>query len=26
MVRDWNTPLRKPWDLNQAQMMFSSLW
>ena len=23
MVRDWNTPLRKPWDLNQAQMMFS---
>ena len=23
MVRDWQTPLRKPWDLNQAQMMFS---
>jgi outer membrane protein TolC len=23
MVRDWDTPLRKPWDLNQAQMMFS---
>ncbi len=23
MVRDWNTPLRKPWDLNQAQLMFS---
>ncbi len=23
MVRDWNTPLAKPWDLNQAQMMFS---
>jgi outer membrane protein TolC len=23
MVRDWSTPLRKPWDLNQAQMMFS---
>lgn len=23
MVRDWNTPLRQPWDLNQAQMMFS---
>ena len=23
MVRDWGTPLRKPWDLNQAQMMFS---
>jgi outer membrane protein TolC len=21
-VRDWSTPLRKPWDLNQAQMMF----
>jgi len=23
MVRDWDTPLRKPWDLNQAQMMVS---
>jgi outer membrane protein TolC len=23
MVRDWDTPLRQPWDLNQAQMMFS---
>jgi outer membrane protein, heavy metal efflux system len=23
MVRDWDTPLRKPWDLNQAQAMFS---
>ena len=23
MVRDWDTPLRKPWNLNQAQMMFS---
>ncbi len=23
MVRDWDTPLRKPWDLNQAQMMIS---
>jgi outer membrane protein TolC len=23
MVRDWQTPLRKPWDLNQAQVMFS---
>jgi outer membrane protein TolC len=23
MARDWDTPLRKPWDLNQAQMMFS---
>jgi outer membrane protein, heavy metal efflux system len=22
MVRDWNTPLRQPWDLNQAQIMF----
>lgn len=22
MVRDWGTPLRKPWDLNQAQTMF----
>lgn len=22
MVRDWGTPLRKPWDLNQAQLMF----
>jgi len=21
-VRDWDTPLRKPWDLNQAQGMF----
>jgi outer membrane protein TolC len=23
MVRDWNTPLSKPWDLNQAQLMVS---
>lgn len=23
MVRDWQTPLRKPWDLNQAQIMLS---
>jgi hypothetical protein len=23
MVRDWQTPLRRPWDLNQAQLMFS---
>jgi hypothetical protein len=23
MVRDWDTPLRKPWDMNQAQLMFS---
>jgi outer membrane protein TolC len=23
MVRDWDTPLRQPWDLNQAQMMVS---
>ncbi len=23
MVRDWNTPLQRPWDLNQAQLMFS---
>ena len=23
MVRDWDTPLSKPWDLNQAQLMFS---
>ncbi len=23
MVRDWATPLRKPWDLNQAQVMVS---
>ncbi|MGA2651553.1 MAG: TolC family protein [Terracidiphilus sp.] len=23
MVRDWDTPLREPWDLNQAQVMFS---
>ena len=23
MARDWDTPLRKPWDLNQAQMMLS---
>jgi len=23
MVRDWNTPLREPWDLNQAQLMLS---
>ena len=22
MVRDWGTPLSKPWDLNQAQLMF----
>ena len=22
MVRDWQTPLQKPWDLNQAQFMF----
>ena len=22
MARDWDTPLRKPWDLNQAQAMF----
>jgi outer membrane protein TolC len=22
MVRDWQTPLEKPWDLNQAQLMF----
>jgi outer membrane protein, heavy metal efflux system len=22
MVRDWDTPLKKPWDLNQAQLMF----
>jgi outer membrane protein, heavy metal efflux system len=22
MVRDWDTPLKKPWDLNQAQFMF----
>lgn len=21
MVRDWGTPLKKPWDLNQAQIM-----
>ncbi len=21
-VRDWQTPLSKPWDLNQAQLMF----
>jgi outer membrane protein TolC len=21
-VRDWDTPLRQPWDLNQAQVMF----
>lgn len=21
-VRDWGTPLRKPWNLNQAQLMF----
>lgn len=21
-VRDWQTPLQKPWDLNQAQLMF----
>jgi len=23
MVRDWDTPLSQPWDLNQAQIMFS---
>jgi outer membrane protein TolC len=23
MVRDWDTPLGQPWDLNKAQMMFS---
>lgn len=23
MVRDWDTPLREPWDLNQAQLMLS---
>ena len=23
MVRDWQMPLQKPWDLNQAQLMFS---
>ncbi len=23
MVRDWQTPLRKPWDVNQAQVMVS---
>jgi outer membrane protein TolC len=23
MVRDWDTPLRQPWDMNQAQLMFS---
>lgn len=23
MVRDWSTPITKPWDLNQAQLMFS---
>jgi outer membrane protein TolC len=23
MVRDWDTPLRQPWDLNQAQLMLS---
>ncbi|MGA2673793.1 MAG: TolC family protein [Terracidiphilus sp.] len=22
MVRDWDTPLRQPWDMNQAQLMF----
>jgi outer membrane protein TolC len=22
MIRDWGTPIRKPWDLNQAQEMF----
>jgi outer membrane protein TolC len=22
MVRDWNTPVSKPWDLNQSQLMF----
>jgi outer membrane protein, heavy metal efflux system len=23
MVRDWGTPITRPWDLNQAQLMFS---
>jgi outer membrane protein TolC len=23
MVRDWDTPLQKPWDLNEAQLMVS---
>lgn len=23
MMRDWGTPLSKPWDMNQAQLMFS---
>jgi outer membrane protein TolC len=23
MMRDWDTPVRKPWDLNQAQLMLS---
>jgi len=23
MTRDWDTPLRRPWDLNQAQLMVS---
>ncbi len=23
MVRDWDTPIQKPWDLNQAQLMVS---
>jgi len=23
MVRDWGTPLSRPWDLNRAQLMFS---
>jgi outer membrane protein TolC len=23
MMRDWDTPLRRPWDLNQAQLMAS---
>lgn len=23
MMRDWSTPLRRPWDLNQAQLMVS---
>ncbi len=23
MVRDWGTPLKQPWDLNQSQLMFS---
>ena len=23
MVRDWDTPLAKPWDVNQAQLMVS---